>query len=100
MFSIPNVSDQLAREIYADLCRDLPPPSPDTPEARTARDERAMAAVAARRTAARNVFFAAKRDAAIASVASLDQYFCFVDKHENHSPQKTAARRRPLKTIA
>jgi hypothetical protein len=47
MFSIPNVSDQLAREIYADLCRDLPPPSPDTPEARTARDERAMAAVAA-----------------------------------------------------
>jgi hypothetical protein len=47
MFSIPNVPDRLAREIYADLCRDLPPPSPDTPEARTARDERAMAAVAA-----------------------------------------------------
>ena len=47
MLSIPNVPDSLAREIYADLCRDLPPPSPDTPEARTARDERAMAAVAA-----------------------------------------------------
>jgi hypothetical protein len=47
MFSIANVPDRLAREIYADLCRDLPPPSPDTPEARTARDERAMAAVAA-----------------------------------------------------
>jgi hypothetical protein len=47
VFSIPNVPDSLAREIYADLCRDLPPPSPDTPEARTARDERAMAAVTA-----------------------------------------------------
>jgi hypothetical protein len=47
MFSIPNVPDRLAREIYAELCRSLPPPSPDTPEARTARDERAMAAVAA-----------------------------------------------------
>ena len=47
MLSIPNVPDSLAREIYADLCRDLPPPSPDTPEARTAQDERAMAAVAA-----------------------------------------------------
>ena len=47
MYPIPNVPDSLAREIYADLCRDLPPPSPDTPEARTARDDRAMAAVAA-----------------------------------------------------
>ena len=47
MNAIPNVPDQLAREIYADLCRDLPPPSPDTPEARAIRDERAMAAVAA-----------------------------------------------------
>jgi hypothetical protein len=47
MFSIPNVPDKLAREIYAELCRDLPPPSPDTSEARTARDDRAMAAVAA-----------------------------------------------------
>ena len=47
MHPIPNVPDQLAREIYAELCRDLPPPSPDTPEARTVRDQRAMAAVAA-----------------------------------------------------
>ena len=47
MYPIPNVPDRLAREIYAELCGDLPPPSPDTPEARTARDERAMAAVAA-----------------------------------------------------
>jgi hypothetical protein len=47
MYAIPNVPDRLAREIYAELCGDLPPPSPDTPEARTARDERAMAAVAA-----------------------------------------------------
>ncbi len=47
MFSIPNVPDRLAREIYAELCGTLPPPSPDTPEARTIRDERAMAAVAA-----------------------------------------------------
>ena len=47
MVPIPNVPDQLAYETYAELCRDLPPPSPDTPEARTARDDRAMAAVAA-----------------------------------------------------
>ena len=47
MFSIPNVPDRLAGEIYAELCGTLPPPSPDTPEARTIRDERAMAAVAA-----------------------------------------------------
>ena len=47
MFSIPNVPDRLAREIYAELCGTLPPPSPDTPEALTIRDERAMAAVAA-----------------------------------------------------
>ena len=47
MFSIPNVPDRLAREIYAELCGALPPPSPDTPDARAIRDERAMAAVAA-----------------------------------------------------
>jgi hypothetical protein len=47
MYSIPNVPDRLAREIYAELCGALPPPTPDTPEARTARDDRAMAAVAA-----------------------------------------------------
>jgi hypothetical protein len=47
MYPIPNVPDRLAYEIYAELCGALPPPSPDTPEARTARDDRAMAAVAA-----------------------------------------------------
>ena len=47
MYPIPNVPDRLAREIYAELCGTLPPPSPDTPEARAIRDERAMAAVAA-----------------------------------------------------
>ena len=46
MYSIPNISDLLARAIYADLCLLLPPPSDDTPEARVCRDERAMTAVA------------------------------------------------------
>jgi hypothetical protein len=46
MFSIPNVSDTIAREIYADLCRSLPPPSNDTPEAHALHDERAITAVA------------------------------------------------------
>jgi hypothetical protein len=46
MHPIANVPDRLAYEIYAELCRDLPPPSPDTPEARTAQDERAVAAAA------------------------------------------------------
>jgi len=46
MYSIPNISDTLAREIYAELCRSLPPPPDDTPEARQRRDERAMTAVA------------------------------------------------------
>ncbi len=60
----------------------------------------AVAAVAAGRTAARNEFLASKRNAAVAAVAGLHQYFCFVNKHENHSPQRLAARRLPLKTIA
>ncbi len=46
MYSIPNISDTLAREIYADLCRSLPPPPDDTPEACARRDERAITAVA------------------------------------------------------
>jgi hypothetical protein len=46
MHSIPNLPDPLARSIYADLCRSLPPPPEDTPEARHLRDERAMIAVA------------------------------------------------------
>ncbi len=46
MHSIPNIPDALARSIYADLCRSLPPPPEDTPEARAMRDERAMTAVA------------------------------------------------------
>src|SRR5580704_10430951 len=60
----------------------------------------AVAAIAAGRAAARNVFFAAKRDAAVAAVAGLHQDFSFINKHGNHSPQKTTARRLPLKTIA
>lgn len=46
MPAIPNLSDSLSREIYADLCRSLPPPPDDTPQARATRDERAMTAVA------------------------------------------------------
>src|ERR1700722_7092883 len=60
----------------------------------------AVAAVASGRAAAGNEFFTAKRDTAVAAAAGLDQDFCFVNKHENHSPQKAAARRLPLKTIA
>src|SRR5579862_7697947 len=41
----------------------------------------AMAAVATGGSAARHVFFAAKRDAAVAAIASFHQYFRFVDKH-------------------
>ena len=41
----------------------------------------AVAAVAARRAAARNVFFAAERDAAVAAVAGLHENFGFVNEH-------------------
>jgi hypothetical protein len=60
----------------------------------------AMAAVTAGWAAAGDELLASKRNAAIAAVAGLYQYFCFVNKHENHSPQRLAARRPPLKTIA
>jgi hypothetical protein len=63
-------------------------------------DAAAVAAIASGRTAARNVFFTAKRDAAVAAIARLHQDFCFVNKHENHSPLRRAARRLPIKTIA
>jgi hypothetical protein len=44
MHAIPNTPAPLARhEIYAALCNYLPPPSPDTPEARAVRNERAIA---------------------------------------------------------
>ena len=46
MHTIPNIPDHLTRAIYADLCSYLPKPSPDTPEIRTERDQRAMLAVA------------------------------------------------------
>ncbi len=41
----------------------------------------ALAAVAARRSAARNIFLAAKGHAAIAAVAGLDPNFCLIDEH-------------------
>ena len=44
----------------------------------------AMAAVAARRSAARHEFFAAKRDAAVPAVAGLHVDFGFVNKHVGH----------------
>jgi hypothetical protein len=46
MHDIPNLSQPLSHEVYADLCRSLPPPPGDTPEARAIRDQRAMTAVA------------------------------------------------------
>ena len=46
MHPIPNIPDHLTRAIYANLCSYLPKPSPDTPENRADRDQRAMLAVA------------------------------------------------------
>ena len=44
---LPNLSPAIAREVFATLCTALPGPAIDTPENRAARDEAAMAAVAA-----------------------------------------------------
>jgi len=60
----------------------------------------AMAAVATGRAATRNEFLATKRDAAIAAVAGLYQYFSFVNKHENNAPIEGAATLLPLRRIA
>ena len=47
MQTLPNLPPSIAREVFATLCGTLPPPVTDTPEARAAREETAMAAVAA-----------------------------------------------------
>jgi hypothetical protein len=47
MHSLPNLTPSIAREVFAKLCASLAPPRADTPETRAARDELAMAAVAA-----------------------------------------------------
>jgi hypothetical protein len=47
MHTLPNLPPSVAREVLATLCATLPPPVADTAEARAARDETAMAAVAA-----------------------------------------------------
>jgi hypothetical protein len=47
MHTLPNLPISIAREIFADLSAGLPPLATDTPEARAARDDLAMAAVAA-----------------------------------------------------
>ncbi|MGC1408266.1 MAG: hypothetical protein WA864_04880 [Acetobacteraceae bacterium] len=47
MHTLPNLPATVSREIFATLCASLPAPAADTPEARAARDETAMAAVAA-----------------------------------------------------
>ena len=49
-------------------------------------DAAAMAAVAARRSAARHEFFAAKRDAAVSAVAGLHVDFGFVNEHHGSLP--------------
>jgi hypothetical protein len=41
-----------------------------------------MAAVAARWAATRDIFFAPKRHTAVAAMASLYKYFCFISEHE------------------
>src|ERR1700676_5377004 len=43
---------------------------------------RAMAAIAAGWAATGNIFFAPKRHAAVAAMASLYEYFCFISEHE------------------
>lgn len=40
------LSPSISREAYARLCASLPPPVPDTPETRAARNDIAMMAVA------------------------------------------------------
>src|SRR5690349_16253213 len=53
----------------------------------------APAAIAARRAAARDVFLAPKREAAIAAVTGFHPDSYFVDKHEiNNLPKKGTAR--------
>jgi hypothetical protein len=47
MQTLPNLPPAIAREVFATLCAALLPPATDTPDARAARDEAAMAAVAA-----------------------------------------------------
>ena len=47
MHTLPNLPATVSREIFATLCASLPAPAADTPEDRAARDETAMAAVAA-----------------------------------------------------
>ena len=47
MHTLPNLPNSIAREVFAKLCDSLAPPRADTPEALAARDELAMAAVAA-----------------------------------------------------
>lgn len=47
MYAIPDLPPSLARELYAELCSSLPPPVLDTPEAIEARNEFAMATLAA-----------------------------------------------------
>ncbi|HME27458.1 MAG TPA: hypothetical protein VKI44_40080 [Acetobacteraceae bacterium] len=47
MYTLPDLPDTIAREVFANLCASLPAPAVDTPDSRAARDEAAMAAVAA-----------------------------------------------------
>jgi hypothetical protein len=51
MHTLPDLPASVARDVFATLCAGLPPPPTNTPEARAARDESAMAAVAALRPA-------------------------------------------------
>src|SRR5438552_17080219 len=46
----------------------------------------AMAAITARGTASRNIFFAAKSDAAVAAVPGLHENFGFINEHRNKTP--------------
>lgn len=46
MYPFPYLPPTLSREIFAELCRSLPPPADETQSARDARDTIAMAAVA------------------------------------------------------
>jgi hypothetical protein len=46
MSPIPNIPDTIARQIYAEHCRSLPPPPDGTSETRAIREQHAMTSVA------------------------------------------------------
>ena len=63
-------------------------------------DAAPVAAIAARGTAPRNKLLTAKSHAAVTAVASLYEYFGFINEQRNNSPRKLTAMRSTVKKIA